>query len=234
MGFSIKVNNSRFDSDKVLASLTLPMLNGLDAEFILAGSLSASRRNMAAGLDELTQISTPTWNTDSVSYSTDVVNTGLQLTTQSSSANTYIAIAEKNWGSGALCQGGNTGFSGFSLDSSVTYSTGTYASEYRRARIAVSALPSGFVCFIGRGQAGGLGKISAWNAGTEITDTADTGDGATTTGAIQLGGNDGANSNGVFKVAYFAHFNRVLTDDECRAAYASLKAFFAARGLSVS
>lgn len=234
MPFSIKVANARFDDSKVLSSLTLPYLNGLDAEFILGVSLAASRRNLDSGADELTEISTPTWNSDSVSYSTNVSNTGLQLTTQSSSQNTYIVIAEKTWGSGMLCIGGNTGFAGVSATSGCSYMTGTYAGVGYRAEIAQSALPSGFVCFIGRGQSGGLGKISAWNAGTEVTDTANVIDGATTTGAIQLGGNDGVNSNGSFKVAYFAHYNRVLTDAECAATYLSLKAYFATRSVTVS
>lgn len=234
MPFSIKVNGARFNDDKVLASLTLPVLNGLDAEFILGTSLAASRRNLDSGLDELTEISTPTWNSNSVSYSTTTVNTGLQLTTSSSSDNTYILIAEKGWGSGQAVSGGLTGFAGNASDSSCTYASGTFTGSTTRARILNSALPTGFICFIGRGVAGGLGKISAGVAGSLITNTAAAVDGAVTSGPMKLGGDDGINANGVFKVAYFAHFNRALTDDECSSTYLSLRAFFASRGLVVS
>lgn len=234
MGFSIKLNGSRFDDDKVFNSLSLPFLNGLTTEYILAGSLAASRRNLAAGADQLTEIGAPTWNNDSLSYSTSAANTGVQMTTSTGPENTMIAIAEKNWGSGILGNGGNIGFSGVSADSTCTYTTGTYAGVGRRAKITNASLPSGLICFIGRGATGGLGKLSAWNAGVEVTDTADLADGATTPGVMKLGGDDGLNNNGTFKVAYFAHFSRVLSDAECTQAYLSLKAFFAGRGVAVS
>jgi hypothetical protein len=236
MGFSIKLTGSRFDDDKVFNSLTLPTLVGLNCEFILGQSLAASRRNLKSGLDELTEISTPTWNIDSVSYSTNVVNTGLQTTSQIGAQNTLIAVAERGWSTGRLGGGGSFNFEGRGLDGALVFTTGAFAAnDTRRAGFVSSTLPTGFLCFIGRGQAGGLGKMSVGVSGALQTSTATALDGtSTSTGAIKLGGDDGVNSNGSFKVAYFAHFSRVLSDTECADVYQSLKAFFAGRGVTVS
>jgi hypothetical protein len=67
-----------------------------------------------------------------------------------------------------------------------------------------------------------------------VTDVAEAADGTTNPGVMKIGGDDGVNSNGNFKVAYFAHFSRVLSDQECSDVYLSLKAFFAGRGVAVS
>lgn len=236
MGFSIKLKNARFADDKVSSSLTLPTLLGLNCEFILGTSFAASKRNLKTGLDELTEISTPTWNVDSVSYSTDVVNTGLQTTSQVGAQNTLIAVAERNWDTGIMAGAGSYRFEGRGLDGACVFTTGAFAAnDTRRAGFVSSTLPTGFLCFIGRGQSGGLGKLSVGVSGTLQTSTATAGDGASTnSGAIKLGGDDGVNSNGVFKCAYFAHFSRVLTDEECANVYLSLKSFFAGRGVTVS
>lgn len=234
MGFSIKVKGARFDDDKVFNSLSLPFLNGLTSEFILGGSLAESQRNLAVGANQLTEIGSPTWLEDSLSYSTATVNTGAQLTTSTGASNTMILVSEKSWGSGYPVKGGEVGFVGVSASGGCAYRTGAYSGLGNSAEIAQSNLPSGFVCFIGRGQAGALGKISAWNNGVEVTDTASANDGANTPGVMQIGGNDGTNNNGTFKTAYFAHYNRVLSDAECTQVYLSLKAFFATRGVSVS
>ena len=68
----------------------------------------------------------------------------------------------------------------------------------------------------------------------EIQEVASSTEGAVSAGVLQLGGNDGTNNNGSFKVAYFAHFDRMLSDEECVAAYASLKAYFGRRGTVIS
>lgn len=236
MGFSIKLKNARFADDKVSASLTLPTLVGLNCEFILGTSFAASKRNLKSGLDELTEISTPTWNVDSVSYSTNFTNTGLQTTSQVGAQNTLIAVAEKNWSTGVLCGGGTYEFQGRGLDGALIMTTGGFAAnDTRRAGFVASTLPSGFLCFIGRGESGGLGKMSVGVSGTLQTSTATQADGASVnSGLIKLGGDDGFNANGTFKVAYFAHFNRVLSDAECNSVYLSLKNFFAGRGVTVS
>lgn len=234
MGFSIKVDGARFDDDKVFNSLSLPFLNGLTAEFVFSESLLNSSRNRASGVAEASEIGSPTWNSDSVSYSTSSVNTGLQLVTSTAPQNTFIVVAEKEWGSGGLAFGGNIGLYGSTVDGTCTFSAGAYTGATNRARIPKTSLPSGFVCFAARGQAGALGKITAWNAGTPVEATANALDGAATTGVVQLGGNDGVNSNGSFKVAYFAHFSRVLTDEECSEVYVAVKAFMAGRGVLVS
>ena len=240
MSFSIKVNNARFDNDKVLSSLTLPSLQGLSAEFIIATSLAASQRNLNTGLDELTEIAIPsvgpTWNADSATFICNAATesaSGLQATTNATNAEgTHIVVAEKAWGAAAVFTGGSNGFYGVSSGSYCVYATGAYAGVGRRAQIAQSALPSGFIVFIGRGQSGGLGKLSAGVSGSLLDATATNVDGAITAGALKVAGSTAG--TGTVKVAYAAHYSRVLTDEECLTAYLSLKAFFTARGVTIS
>lgn len=231
MGFSIKLNGSRFDDDKVFNSLSLPFLNGLTTEHILGESLLASRKNLANGLNQMTEINSPTWNNDSVSYSTNVANTGLQLEATAGSQNTVIIVAEKNWGSGALFTGGSMRFTGVSAASTCTFQSGAYSGVGNAPAIANADLPSGLICFIGRNNLNSS-RISAFNGGTQLSDSG--AEGAHSPGVMRLGGDDGTNSNGTFRAAYFAHFNRELSDEEVVQAYLSVKSFLAGRGVAVS
>lgn len=232
MGVSIKLPQETFSKSKIVTSLTLPNRSGLVSEFVLGGSQALSIRNLADVASPLTVTGSPTYLDNSVvlsysgygnhyfSESKNVPNTDMTL----------ISIRKKPSAgkSGVVTiTGGFTGFLDYTGTDFYNTQSGT------GSVVADLTMPThgNFFFEAATGPYSAKAKLYLYTDGVLATADAE-GNGSTRNAApFVIGASFGG---GIGEHAFMAVYNRILTAAEIEQAYLAMKAYYAARGVTVS
>lgn len=235
MSVTIKSSTATFPLSNQLTSLTLPSRVGLVSEFILGGSEAASIRNHANAAAPLTVVGTPTYNANSVTVASGGYgNNGFDLGVAPPQSDITMLLIRKKASTGtdinAFSNGSYLGFYGYNGADFYNTQSGTAPSIANLSR----PTHSNFYLQIGTGSLAGKGTVSLYTDGV-LTSNTGTANGGSSRGTTSLKiGTDISNVNGIGEVAYAALYSRILSAAEIAAAYASLKAYFAFKGVTVS
>lgn len=234
MSLSIQISDADFS--QVVASLSLPDRSGLVAEYTFGTSEAKSIVNRATpGLASMTVVGAPTYGSNyaritSGASGSNGFNTGVVTPTNA----TIIVVVRKNTSCPVFMSTGSM-YSGFlNYSNAPALYNNQAGTDANVANVAVPA-HSDFAFFAGRMQNSGLGEIYTYASGVLTTNTAETaGDAGRSTETLKIGTTITNGGNGIADMAYAAVFERVLSAAEITAAYASLKAYLATRGVVVS
>lgn len=233
VGVSIKLAGVIFDDP--IASSRLPSLEGLVAEFVLGGTKAASIVNMANRNTPATTTGAPVYGAGFVTtvQNTDFINLNVPVPAQDL---TMIMVSRA--GAGTLAALGNhqflgatyTGFERIAADGN--YFWNTTGNRNGQAKLPNPA-SQGFVFQCGLAPLGGLAKLVIGANRVLSTDVAEVAGQSPRSALPNFTISGQAISQGG-DTAYVAIYDRLLTDDEVTAAYASVSAFLAGRGVVVS
>lgn len=226
-GVSIRVETASFVH--TVASLTLPDLDGLVAEYVLGGSQATSIVNRANAAAPLTVVGTPTYNAHDAfvtngGYGNNGFDTGLAPVGDV----TMIAIS-KTASIGThqpfMSAVAGTSLLGFEIDSTVRFSNSIWGVAPNLAALSTPSTPN-FIFMGGVGVLGAASKLYLGNAGALTNNTgSQTGlNPRHTGGTIHMASNNVTSGQG--SVAYAALFNRAMTEAEVLAAYLSLRSYY--------
>jgi hypothetical protein len=237
MALSIQISDADFT--QVIASLSLPDRSGLVAEYTFGESDAKSIVNRAApGLASMTLVGSPVYGSNYAeiksggAYGSVGFNTGVSCPTDA----TMIVVVRKKTALPvffAELSGTYDGFLNYtSAPALYNNQSGTLSNV---ANVAVPA-HTDFAFFAGRMPKGQNGEIYTYASGVLTTDIAETagGSGSRGVGPLLIGTSISNGGSGVADIAYAALFERVLSAAEVASAYASLKAYLATRGVTVS
>lgn len=236
MALSIQVAGASFPN--ILASLSLPDRTGLIGEWVLGTDEAKSIVNRAnPSGPPMTVVGAPTYGAGYARVSSGAVagSHGFDTGIPREGSETIIVVWKKNTGCPVLLGTQQTVSEGFVNYTSVP---ALYNSQGgTTANVANIAVPShtDYSFMAGLMPLGGLGKIYAYADDELTTNVAETNGNATVSGSsLKIGTTVGSGGLGIADIAYAAVFNRLLSDVEIAAAYGSIKAYMALRGLVVS
>jgi hypothetical protein len=231
MGITIKSATSTFEKSKVLTSLTLPNRSGLVSEFVLGGTQASSIINHASPSTPLTVTGTPTYNPNSVVTATG--GYGSNYFTESKNVTTgdftIISVQKKPTSANAgIAAAQLTGFGDYAGSDIYNSSSGV------APNIASLAFPTHGNFFFRAATAplAGKAKMFLYTAGIVASIEATANGGIPRPASPVIIGTGYA--SGIMEVAFYAMYSRILSDAEIAAAYASLKAYYAYKGITVS
>jgi hypothetical protein len=231
MGASIKLPSATFSKSKLITALTLPVRTGLVSEFVLGGSQASSIKNLADSSFPLTVTGVPEYfdNSVLVKYS----GYGNHYFTESKNVPlvdmTLISIRKKAvvGASGVATTGNYTGFLDYTPLDFYNSQSGTAAN--------VANLPnpthSNFFFEAATGPYYGIAKVFLYTDGVLSTALQESLGGARPALPFVIGSSYGG---GIGEHAFMAVYDRLLSDAEIAQAYAAMKAYYAARGVTVS
>lgn len=226
-GVSIRVSSATFT--RTVASLTLPDLDGLIAEYILGGDQARSVVNRANPSSPLTVVGAPSYNTyDAFVTNGGYGNNGFDTGIAPTGDVTMLAVSKTaTVGTHQPFMSASAGASllGFEIDSTVRFANSLWGVAPNLASIFTPST-SNFIFMGGVGVLGAAAKLYLGNAGALSNNTgAQTGGNPRNTSAtIHMASNNITSGQG--SVAYCALFNRAMTEAEVLAAYLSLKAYY--------
>lgn len=234
MGNSIQISGATFAN--ALTSLTLPDRSDLIAEYVFGGDATESVKNRANSSAPLTAVGAATYSSNSVTTTglSTYFTTG--LTPGQNSTHIIVRKAPStgvfilDFGNDDNLEGAALGFGSYS-GSSIFYDTRGYTSMTAPPNLAFPSVGSSFVFQAGVHNTQVAARLYQYASGVQSFD-----DGvvkAITPAPIYIGSK--ATGSGVTReIAYAAIFNRSLSAAEIAAAYTSLKAYLATRGVTVS
>lgn len=234
MGNSIQIAGATFAN--ALTSLTLPDRTDLIAEYLFGVDATESVKNRANPSAPLAAVGAATYSSNSVTTTgmSNYFTTGLTPGQNS----THIIVRKAPSAGGFIVDFGNDddigvatlGFGSFS-GNSIFYDTRVYSSTTTPPNLAFPSVGSSFVFQAGVHNTQVAARLYQYAAGVQSFD-----DGvvrAITPAPIYIGGK--ASGSGITReIAYAAIFNRSLSSAEIAAAYSSVKAYLATRGVTVS
>ena len=234
MPVSIQIAGAEFAN--VIGSLSLPSRVGLAGEYIFGGTEADCIKNRARpGLASMTKVGTPAIGANFVEIrSSTPGNNGFDTGLVCPPDATIIVVVKKDTGMPVFMSTASP-FSGFHnyLGTNVLL----YNSQSGTAAGVADVLApthTDYAFYAGAMPAGGLGKIYNYVSGVLATNVAEINGGARGTDTLKIGTSLASGGVGVAKMAYAALYDRVLTEAEVAAAYASLKGFLATRAVVVS
>lgn len=236
MGISIQIQDAEFTN--VISSLSLPDREGLIAEYTFGESDAKSLPNRASpGAIALTKVGAPAYGdnyaeiTAGGTYGSNGFDTGIKSPDNA----TIITVVKKDVSLPPFIST-NANFAGFhNYQATVNLYNSQSGTTANVADVPIPA-HTDFAFFCGLLPLGGFGKIYAYTGGALTTATAETASVSARSKVenFKIGTSLVNAGSGRAKVAYTAIFDRLLSDAEIAAAYASLKAYMTTRGVVVS
>lgn len=233
MALSIQISDADFT--QVVTSLSLPDRAGLVAEYTFGESQAKSVINRAApGLASMTLISTPVYGSNYAEvFTSGATGNGFETGIPCPQDATIITVVKKVSGFPGLFHAkGTTGFHNYTNVPAVYNSKSGALTVTADLPVPAS---TDFVFYAGTLPAGNKSKLYIYEGGVLSTNLAEVnGDARPATTFVIGGPSYNSSGAGTARVAYSALFDRVLSDAEVAAAYTSLKAYLATRGVTVS
>lgn len=230
MSNSIKIATATFT--KVLTALTLPVRTALVAESILGVSSVASSRNLANPAVPLLEMGAPTYSASGVVVRPTA--TGFGFDTQiTPNGDCTMIIIKKPGSSGAIAAGSSVGGNLFGFGA---FGGGDWfynGSSSFGGGASCTPVAGAWMFQAGVANFGGLARLVRYESGVQVASNS-SGVMSVLPGRCYIG-SAGITTGQAYdaSVAYFAVYNRKLTDAEIDAAYQSLKVFFALKGIAI-
>lgn len=223
---------------KVVASLTLPFLDGLLDEYLFGGSAGATTPNRASPTHPLVPIGSPTYSTGYARFGSPDGSALNGFDTNRPCAETdmtFLKVIRKGGAANlAPMASSSSPQVGFGEDSGVWCA---YNSQNVTAT-SLADLPkpdnTNFLFYAATLPLGAKATFYRFVSGVRSSNLAEVAGGLTRPSGDLILGFPTGGSVGLTDIAYLAKFNRILTTDEIDAAYASIKDYLAGRSISVS